>query len=123
MLNKKMIAIALLASAAFSTSAFAGDRGVNTALGAVLGAVIGNSVSGGQQGATVIGGVLGAVVGANLSQDDRQYRGRPTAYRAPVHVQPRSQNRYVRDHHMERRDYRDNRRVEYVAYDRGSYRR
>lgn len=138
MLNKKWISIAVLASAAFSTSAMASDRGVNTALGAVLGAVIGNSV-GGQNG-TVIGGVIGAVAGASLSShDDRDYRrqsqaygygGRsqgyrePTYYRqAPMRSQARNQDRYARNHAVQRRDYRDTRRVEYVAYGRDFYHR
>jgi hypothetical protein len=123
MLNKKWIGAVLLASAAFSTSALADDRGVNTALGAVLGAVIGNSV-GGQNG-TVIGGVLGAVAGATLSShDDRSYRGRQ-AYRAPVYYRPvpvRSQPHY-RGHPVARRDYRQPRQIEYVAYGRDFYRR
>lgn len=139
MLNKKWVGIVVLASAAFSTSAMASDRGVNTALGAVLGAVIGNSV-GGQNG-TVIGGVIGAVAGASFSShDDRDYRrqsqaygghgGRshgyrePTYYRqAPVRSQPRYQDRYARDHAVQSRDYRDTRRVEYVAYGHDPYRR
>lgn len=151
MLNKRWVAIVVLASAAFSTSAMASDRGVNTALGAVLGAVIGNSV-GGQNG-TVIGGVIGAVAGASLSshddrggrdyRDNREYRhqsqavgygGRsqgyrePTYYRqAPVRSQPRYQDRYqdryARGHSVQSSDYRDTRRVEYVAYGRDPYRR
>lgn len=140
MLNKKWVGIAVLASAAFSTSAMANDRGVNTALGAVLGAVIGNSV-GGQNG-TVIGGVIGAVAGASLSShDDRDGRGyrrqsqaygyggrsqgyrEPTYYRqAPVRSQPRYQDRYAHRQVVQRHDYRDTRRVEYVTYGRGSYR-
>lgn len=142
MLNKKWVGIAVLASAAFSSSAIASDRGVNTALGAVLGAVIGNSVSG--QNGTVIGGVIGAVAGASLSShDDRDYRrqsrayggydGRsqgyrePTYYRqyrqVPVRSQPRYQDRYDRGHSVQRRDHRDTRRVEYVSYGRDPYHR
>jgi len=74
MLHKKWIGIALLATAAVSTTASADNRGVNAALGAVVGAVIGNSVGG--QDAAIIGGVLGAVVGASASgghRDDRNY--------------------------------------------------
>ena len=55
MLHKKLIGIALIASAAVSTTAFADNRGVNTALGAVVGAVIGNSIGG--QDAAIVGGV------------------------------------------------------------------
>lgn len=148
MSNKKWVGIVVLASAAFSTNAMASDRGVNTALGAVLGAVIGNSV-GGQNG-TVIGGIIGAVAGASLSSHNdrggRDYRdhrrqsqavgygGRsqgyrePTYYRqAPVRSQPRYQDRYqdryARGHAVQRRDYHNTRRVEYVAYGRDPYRR
>ena len=51
MLNKKCFGAVILAAVAVSPSAFAGDRGVNTAVGAVLGAAIGHS-AGGSGGAT-----------------------------------------------------------------------
>jgi uncharacterized protein YcfJ len=126
MLHKKWIGIVLLATAAVSTTAFADNRGINTALGAVVGAVIGNSVGG--QDAAVIGGVLGAVVGANVSDghDDRYYgrRQAQTYYRpAPVYARPDYRNGYAeRD---ERRGPYDHavRRVDYEPYGRGDYRR
>lgn len=141
MLHKKWIGIALLATAAVSTTASADNRGVNTALGAVVGAVIGNSVGG--QDAAIIGGVLGAVVGASASSgrnDDRNYgrrqpqgyyqpqpyyqQAQPVYYRpAPVYARP-----VYRDNYGQRNDYRDRyqydgRRAEYGGYDRGDYRR
>ena len=140
MLHKKWIGIALLATAAVSTTASADNRGVNTALGAVVGAVIGNSVGG--QDAAIIGGVLGAVVGASASgghNNDRkygrrqpqgyyqaqpQYQAQPVYYRpAPVYARP-----VYRENYGQRNDYpdryqSDGRRSEYGGYDRGDYRR
>ncbi|HTH45536.1 MAG TPA: YMGG-like glycine zipper-containing protein [Oxalicibacterium sp.] len=119
MLQKKWIAAALLATTAVSGTAFASDRGINTALGAVAGVLIGNSV-GGQDGA-VIGGVLGAVVGNSVGGRDegRHYARRPT-YAAPVYyrqpVQARPYYREVRGDRYDR-SYRDARRVDY-RYDR-----
>jgi uncharacterized protein YcfJ len=131
MLHKKWIAIAVLASAALSSTAFADNRGINTALGAVVGAVIGNSMGG--QNAAVVGGVLGAVVGASVSgHENAPYYGRqrqtyyqpqtyyqaPTYYRAaPVYARP-----YSRGGYAERND-RNVRRVDYRRYGRGDYRR
>ncbi|QNA88845.1 hypothetical protein G4G28_10765 [Massilia sp. Dwa41.01b] len=92
MLNKKCFGAVILAAAAVSPSAFAGDRGVNTAVGAVLGAAIGHSAGG--SGGAVVGGVLGAAVGNSIGgHDDRRYGGRGYAsvdyYQpAPVYVQP-----------------------------------
>lgn len=114
MLHKKWIAIALLSTAAVSTAASASDRNVNTALGAVAGALIGNSVGG--RDAALVGGVLGAVVGASVSggHDDRRYyghqqayRGQPVYYREPVRVRS-----YQRDGYGDRY-YHDVRRVDY----------
>jgi uncharacterized protein YcfJ len=127
MLQKKWIAAALLATAAVSTTASAADRGVNTALGAVAGALIGNSVGG--QDAAVIGGLLGAVVGNSLSDNDegRRYTRRP-GYAAPVYyrqpVQARPYYREVRDDRYDR-SYRDARRNDYRydRYERYDYRR
>jgi len=133
MLHKKWIGIALLATAAVSTTASADNRGVNTALGAVVGAVIGNSVGG--QDAAIIGGVLGAVVGASASgHNDNRYYGRPQpqAYYQPQPVYYRPAPVYARPVYREdygrRNDYRDRyqndvRRVDYERYDRGDYRR
>lgn len=140
MLHKKWIGIALLATAAVSTTASADNRGVNTALGAVVGAVIGNSVGG--QDAAIIGGVLGAVVGASASggrHDDRNYGYRqqqgyyqaqphyqpqPVYYRpAPVYTRPVYRNGYDR-HNDYRGGYQSNgRRGEYGGYEPGDYRR
>lgn len=126
MLHKKWIGIALLATAAVSTTASANDRGINTALGAVVGAVIGNSFGG--QDAAIIGGVLGAVVGASASghNDDRNYgrnygrhqsqvyyQQQPVYSRpAPVYARPVYRESYGGGRH----DYRyqnDVRRVDY----------
>lgn len=52
--SKKWIAMAVLASAAISTTAFADERGVNIALGTVAGALIGNSIHGADD--AIIGG-------------------------------------------------------------------
>jgi len=94
MLNKKCFGAVILAAVAVSPSAFAGDRGTNTAVGAVLGAAIGGTAGGG--GGAIIGGVLGAAVGNSLSShDDRRYynnRGYASVnyYQpAPVYAQPR----------------------------------
>lgn len=130
MLHKKWMAVALLATAAVSTTASADNRGVNAAVGAVLGAVIGNSV-GGQDGA-VVGGVLGAVVGATASSGrdrdyDRRYaRNPPAYYRAPVYYQTAPHGRpYYRDGYRNGRagHYHDARRVEYSRHERDYYRR
>jgi surface antigen len=72
MLNKKCLGAALLAAAAVSGTAMAQDRGMNTAVGAVLGAAVGHS-AGGRDGA-IVGGVLGAAVGNSISTRD-DYRG------------------------------------------------
>jgi hypothetical protein len=74
MLSKKMMGVALLATAALSSSAFASDRDFNTVAGAVVGAAIGNS-AGGRDGA-IVGGLVGAAVGNSVrTSDDRYYRG------------------------------------------------
>jgi uncharacterized protein YcfJ len=115
MSQKKWIAAALLATAAVSTTASASDRGVTTALGAVAGALIGNSVGG--QDAAVIGGVLGAVVGNSLGDDDRyrharrrDYRAAPVYYQQPVYARPYQRevyvDRYGRPYREGRGDYR-----------------
>lgn len=130
MSHKKWMAVALLATAAVSTTAVADNRGVNTAVGAVLGAVIGNSV-GGQDGA-MVGGLLGAVVGASASSgrdrgyDRRHYeRGPNVHYREPVYYQPapRGHYSYQGDYRYDRRDYHDSRRANYSRHDRDYYRR
>lgn len=95
MLNKKCFGAVILAAVAVSPSAFAGDRGTNTAVGGVLGAAIGASVGGG--GGALVGGVLGAAVGNSLSSNDdhRYYNNRGYAsvdyynQPRPVYVQPR----------------------------------
>lgn len=114
MSQKKWIAAALLATAAVSTAASASDRGVNTALGAVAGALIGNSIGG--QDAAVIGGVLGAVVGNSLGDDDGHHRARRQAYAAPVYYrQPVQAQPYYREMYVDRygRPYRDVREADY----------
>jgi uncharacterized protein YcfJ len=134
MLHKKLIGIALIASAAVSTTAFADNRGVNTALGAVVGAVIGNSIGG--QDAAIVGGVLGAVVGASASSgrhDDRYYGRQPQAYYQPqqqyYRPAPVYQRPYYRDGYAQRDGYRgqyyrgNERRVDYEPYGRDYYRR
>jgi hypothetical protein len=79
MLKKKCIGAMLLAAAAVSTSAMAGDRGVNTVVGALAGAAIGGSV-GGRDGA-LVGGAIGAAVGNSVrTNDDYYYRNRGYAY-------------------------------------------
>jgi len=124
MLQKKWIAAALLATAAVSTTASAGDRGVNTALGAVAGALIGNSVGG--QDAAVIGGLLGAVVGNTLTDNDEGRRhARRSGYAAPVYYrQPAQARPYYREVRSVRYapSYRDAGRGNY-RYDRYDYRR
>jgi hypothetical protein len=106
MLNKKCFGAVILAAVAVSPSAFAGDRGTNTAVGAVLGAAIGGSAGGGS--GALIGGVLGAAVGNSIGGHDgrRHYDNRGYAsvnyYQpAPVYVQPRpvyyEQPRYYRE--------------------------
>jgi hypothetical protein len=70
MLNKKCFGAVMLAAAAVSTSAVASDRGVNTAVGAVLGAAVGHNF-GGRDGA-IVGGVLGAAVGNSVNTNDRR---------------------------------------------------
>jgi len=113
MLRKKYLAVAVLATAAVtvSTSALAGDRGVNTAIGAVAGALIGNSIGG--QNAALVGGLVGAAVGNSIGGHDggryvvRGPRYAPVYYRAePVPVR-----------HAYRPDYRyDVHRVDYRPY-------
>jgi len=101
MLHKKWIAIALVATAAISTTASASDRGINTAIGAVAGAVIGNSIGG--QNAALVGGVLGAVVGNSVGgHNDRGYERRSQAYGAPVYYRQEP----VRARPVYRDDYR-----------------
>ncbi|MES2026580.1 MAG: YMGG-like glycine zipper-containing protein [Pseudomonadota bacterium] len=131
MLHKKWIGIALIATAAVSTTAFADNRGINTALGAVVGAVIGNSV-GGQNGA-IVGGVLGAAVGASASGHGDRYYGRqpqayyqapPNYYRpAPAYARPYYRDSYAQRDDYRNQSYRDVRRVDYEPYGRGDYRR
>jgi hypothetical protein len=122
MSHKKWIAAALLATAAVSTTAFASDRGVTTALGAVAGALIGNSVGG--QNAAVIGGVLGAVVGNSIGDDDayrharRGYVAAPVYYREPVQARPYYRESYGDRYGRSYRDARDYRVVDY-RYERG----
>lgn len=119
---KNWIAVALLATAAISSSASADNRGINTAVGAVVGAVIGNTV-GGQEGA-VMGGVLGAVVGATASSghDERRYAPRRSSYghRGPVYYQPAPRGHA---YGYQARRYHDVRRVEYMRYGHGYHRR
>jgi hypothetical protein len=89
MASKQWIAVTLLASAAFSTAAFADDRGVNTAIGAVVGAVVGNHVHG--SNGAIVGGVIGAAVGASVPTYDQAryassggYYDQPVVYTQPV---------------------------------------
>jgi outer membrane lipoprotein SlyB len=86
MLSKKMMGVALLAVAAVSSSAYAGDRDFNTVAGAVVGAAIGNS-AGGRDGA-IVGGLVGAAVGNSIRTDDRYYRGRDRGVETRVYTQP-----------------------------------
>jgi hypothetical protein len=127
MLNKKCFGAVILAAVAVSPSAFAGDRGTNTAVGAVLGAAIGGTAGGG--GGALIGGVLGAAVGNSIGgHDDRRYYNNNRGYAsvnyyqpAPVYYsQPRpvyyEQPRYYREPavvYVAPRGYRDH------GYDRG----
>jgi Glycine zipper len=91
MLNKKCFGAVLLAAAAVSGTAMAGDRGTNTAVGAVVGAAIGHS-AGGRDGA-IVGGVLGAAVGNSISTEDDYYRGgrgyASATYYSPAYVESR----------------------------------
>lgn len=127
MLSKKWLSVAVFAVAAVSSSAFAGDRDFNTAIGAVTGAVIGNVV-GGRDGA-IFGGVVGAVIGANAEghggqgyyqQPQGYYQAPQQAYYpartyyqpVPVHYSPRpvyvEQTRYVRPGYgHDRHEWRD----------------
>jgi hypothetical protein len=74
MLSKKLMGVALLATAAVSSSVFASDRDFNTVAGAVVGAAIGNST--GSRNGAVVGGLVGAAVGNSIrTSDDRYYRG------------------------------------------------
>lgn len=77
MLNKKCFGAVLLAAAAVSSTAFAQDRGVNTAVGALAGAAIGGS-AGGRNGA-LVGAAIGAVVGNSVRTND-DYYGRNRGY-------------------------------------------
>jgi hypothetical protein len=87
MLSKKFMGVALLAAAAVSSSAFAGDRDFNTVAGAVVGAAIGNS-AGGRDGA-IVGGLVGAAVGNSINTGDRYYRGGNRGYvETRVYSQP-----------------------------------
>ena len=107
MLNKKCFGAVILAAVAVSPSAFAGDRGTNTAVGAVLGAAIGATAGGG--GGALVGGVLGAAVGNSIGggydgrrhYDNRGYASVGYYQPAPVYVQPRpvyyEQPRYYRE--------------------------
>jgi hypothetical protein len=126
MSHKKWIAIAVMATAAVSTSAFASDRGINTAIGAVAGVLIGNSI-GGQNGA-VVGGVLGAVVGNSVGGHDggRNYGRQPQAYYggpAYYRQQPVQARPYYRDAYADRYDHRRYDRIDYEPYGHGDYRR
>lgn len=129
MRHKKWMAMALLATAAVSGTAFADNRGVNTALGAVVGAVIGNSVGG--QNAAVVGGVLGAVVGASVSGSGNHNYGSPGRYQSQVHYQApghyRSAPVYVqpnyRGAYSSHDAYRYQRNTHRVDYERRNYRR
>ncbi|HEX2604225.1 MAG TPA: glycine zipper domain-containing protein [Oxalicibacterium sp.] len=123
MSQKKWIAAALLATAAVSSTAFASDRGVTTALGAVAGALIGNSVGG--QDAAVIGGVLGAVVGNSLGDDDsyrhsrrRDYYAAPVYYRQPAYARPYQREVYVDRYDRSYRDVRGDYRRDWDGYRR-----
>src|SRR5471032_827647 len=95
MLSKKFMGVALLAAAAVSSSAYAGDRDFNTVAGAVVGAAIGHN-AGGRDGA-IVGGLVGAAVGNSINTNDRYYdRGRGGRYvetrvysqPAPVYYEP-----------------------------------
>jgi hypothetical protein len=89
MLKKKCIGAMLLAAAAVSTSAMAGDRGVNTVVGALAGAAIGGSV-GGRDGA-LVGGAIGAAVGNSVRTNDDYYsRNRGYAYSITSRHRPTS---------------------------------
>jgi uncharacterized protein YcfJ len=125
MSHKKWIAAALLATAAVSTTASASNRGVTTALGAVAGALIGNSVGG--QNAAVIGGVLGAVVGNSIGDDEGYRHARrggyvaaPVYYREPVQARPYYREAYGDRYGRSYRDARDYRAVDY-RYERGGH--
>ena len=108
MLGKKYLAVAVLATAAVSTSAFAGERGVNTAIGAVAGALIGNSIGG--QNAALVGGLVGAAVGNSIGgHDSGRYVVRGPRPYAPVYY--RAEPVPVR--HYYRPDYRYVHRVDY----------
>ena len=124
MLNKKCFGAVILAAVAVSPSAFAGDRGTNTAVGAVLGAAIGGTAGG--AGGALVGGVLGAAVGNSLSHDGRGHydnRGYASAgyYQpAPVYHQPRpvyyAQPRHYREPAVV---YVEQRGRRHHGYDRG----
>jgi hypothetical protein len=134
MLSKKWISVVVLVGAAMSTTAFADDRGINTAIGAVVGAAIGNSFHG-TDGA-IVGGVIGAAVGASTGgyretgyvsaprYDDRPVVvAQPARYYqpAPVYVAPRPVYvaSYDRDHERYRHydNYRNGYRRDYDRRD------
>lgn len=134
MLSVKWISVVVLAGAAISTTAFADERGVNTAIGAVVGAAIGNSFHG-RDGA-IVGGVIGAVVGASASgyreagyNSQPRYVAQPVVYAqpvtyyrpAPVYYGPRPV--YVASYHRENERYRhyDNDRRDYDRHGDGRH--
>ncbi len=86
MLSRKLSAVALLIAVGSTSAAYADDQGVNTLLGAAVGAAIGHGING-RDGA-IVGGVLGAAVGASANTyDQRRYYGSPPAttyYSAPT---------------------------------------
>lgn len=139
MLIKKLMGTALLAAAAVSSAAYAGDRDFNTVAGAVVGAAIGNS-AGGRDGA-IVGGLVGAAVGNSISSRDRDrgyyrrddryvetrvysqpapvYYEQPQTYYAPPprYYSPPPRVVYVEPPRPVYREYREVRRDYY--YDRG----
>ncbi|HEV7814683.1 MAG TPA: hypothetical protein VGP06_06215, partial [Janthinobacterium sp.] len=93
MLNKKILGMMMLATAAVSTTAVAaGDRTFNTAAGAIVGAAIG---SGNGPNGALVGGLVGAALGNSLSHgrgyghggvyvDARVYPSAPAYYGRPA---------------------------------------
>jgi hypothetical protein len=71
MLNTKIVgAVAIIAATAFSSTAIASDRTVNTAVGAVAGAMIGSSTH--HRNGALAGAVIGAAVGSSLSSNNNR---------------------------------------------------
>lgn len=119
-MKRYLIAALAVAGLGLLPPAYAGDDGevfLGGALGAGLGAWIGNEVEG-RDGA-LIGGVLGAGLGAVIANDDDRHRHRHYAPPRTVrHVHHYDRPRHAVRHHYHHRD-RGHHRGWYKAHKRG----